>query len=158
MSNCSSQNNNQKHFDFTVIAWSSTLAWCILLPLRSVNYLGDLRKTIIPQGWWCYTESSWATWAYKICAWMFDILNTPLQTQGGRGGSEALVWVNEGSRWCSRVCDLVKKKTATCNSKGILKSNCFLMAMRPGKGGINTNMLCKFMFQGIIDHRRGVGA
>ena len=40
-------------------------------------------------------------------------LNTPPQTQGG---SEALS-LSKWSRWCSRVCALVKK-SASCNSEG----------------------------------------
>ena len=32
----------------------------------------------------------------------------------------------------------------------ILKINCFLMTMRPSKGSINTDILCKLMFHGII--------
>jgi len=43
-------------------------------------------------------------------------LNTPLQTQGGSGGSEALS-LSKWSRCCSWVCALVKK-SATCNSEG----------------------------------------
>ena len=44
------------------------------------------------------------------------ILNTPLQTQGGSGGSEALS-LSKCSRCCSRVCALVKK-LANCSSEG----------------------------------------
>jgi hypothetical protein len=43
-------------------------------------------------------------------------LNTPLQTQGGSGGSEALS-LNKLRQCCSLVCAFVKK-LATCISDG----------------------------------------
>lgn len=70
-------------------------------------------------------------------------LNTLPQTQGESGGSGALCLIKL-IRCCSLVYAFVKKPTI-CNSKGTLKSNMFLMTIRPSKEDINTNALCKLI-------------